>query len=92
VNRLGNVELKICHAPGHTPDSICLLVTDHARAPTMVRAHRRHALRRLRRTPRPRRCLGGRDLWETLRRVLLPLPDGVEVYPPTAPAARAGAR
>jgi glyoxylase-like metal-dependent hydrolase (beta-lactamase superfamily II) len=31
VLRVGNVELKICHAPGHTPDSICLLVTDHAR-------------------------------------------------------------
>ena len=30
--RLGNVELKACHAPGHTPDSLCLLVTDHARA------------------------------------------------------------
>ena len=29
--RLGNVELTVAHTPGHTPDSIALLVTDHAR-------------------------------------------------------------
>lgn len=30
---LGNVTLKVLDTPGHTPDSICLLVTDHARGP-----------------------------------------------------------
>src|SRR5439155_776951 len=29
--RIGNVRLTVAHAPGHTPDSICLLVTDLSR-------------------------------------------------------------
>ncbi|NNM81359.1 MAG: MBL fold metallo-hydrolase [Burkholderiales bacterium] len=28
---LGNVEVEVLHTPGHTPDSICLLVTDRRR-------------------------------------------------------------
>jgi glyoxylase-like metal-dependent hydrolase (beta-lactamase superfamily II) len=28
---LGNVEVEVLHTPGHTPDSICLLVTDMRR-------------------------------------------------------------
>ena len=28
---LGNVEIEVLHTPGHTPDSICLLVTDRRR-------------------------------------------------------------
>ena len=82
VIRLGNVELKACHAPGHTPDSICLLVTDHGRAaePWFVLTGDTLFVGSVGRPD-----LGGtsaaEDLWETLRRVLLPLPDGVEVYP-----------
>ncbi len=30
---LGNVTIKILHTPGHTPESICLLVTDKTRGP-----------------------------------------------------------
>src|SRR5690242_13431755 len=30
---LGNVVIKVLHTPGHTPESICLLVTDKARGP-----------------------------------------------------------
>jgi glyoxylase-like metal-dependent hydrolase (beta-lactamase superfamily II) len=29
---LGNVTIKVLHTPGHTPEHICLLVTDHRRA------------------------------------------------------------
>ncbi len=29
---LGNVEVKVLHTPGHTPDSVCLLVSDKRRA------------------------------------------------------------
>ena len=29
---LGNVGLKVLATPGHTPDSVCLLVTDRSRA------------------------------------------------------------
>src|SRR5438094_204049 len=82
VIRLGQVELKVCHAPGHTPDSICLLVTDHARAaePWFVLTGDTLFVGSVGRPD-----LGGasaaEDLWQTLRRVLEPLPDGVEVYP-----------
>lgn len=80
--RLGSVELKVCHAPGHTPDSICLLVIDHARGtePWFVLTGDTLFVGSVGRPD-----LGGAsaasDLWETLRRVLMPLPDGVEVYP-----------
>jgi len=30
---LGSVELRVLHTPGHTPESMCLLVTDTTRAP-----------------------------------------------------------
>ena len=30
---LGNVTVKVIHTPGHTPESICLLVTDKTRGP-----------------------------------------------------------
>lgn len=30
---LGNTRARIIHTPGHTPESICILVTDHRRAP-----------------------------------------------------------
>lgn len=29
---LGNVTVEVLHTPGHTPDSVCLLVTDQRRA------------------------------------------------------------
>jgi glyoxylase-like metal-dependent hydrolase (beta-lactamase superfamily II)/rhodanese-related sulfurtransferase len=82
VIRVGNVELKVAHTPGHTPDSICLLVTDHARAdePWFVLTGDTLFVGSVGRPD-----LGGaraaEDLWESLRRVLLPLDDAVEVYP-----------
>lgn len=30
---VGNVHLKVLHTPGHTPESLCLLVTDSRRSP-----------------------------------------------------------
>jgi glyoxylase-like metal-dependent hydrolase (beta-lactamase superfamily II)/rhodanese-related sulfurtransferase len=80
--RIGNVELQVRHAPGHTPDSICLLVTDHARGgePWFVLTGDTLFVGSVGRPD-----LGGasaaEDLWRTLQHVLRPLPDGVEVYP-----------
>jgi glyoxylase-like metal-dependent hydrolase (beta-lactamase superfamily II)/rhodanese-related sulfurtransferase len=80
--RLGDVELAIRHAPGHTPDSICVLVTDHARGgePWFVLTGDTLFVGSVGRPD-----LGGaraaEDIYETLRRVILPLDDGVEVYP-----------
>jgi glyoxylase-like metal-dependent hydrolase (beta-lactamase superfamily II) len=31
-HELGNVRVTVLHTPGHTPDSVCLLVTDRTRA------------------------------------------------------------
>ena len=31
---LGNTRLKVIHTPGHSPDSVCLLVTDLSAEPT----------------------------------------------------------
>jgi hydroxyacylglutathione hydrolase len=82
VIRLGTVELKVCHAPGHTPDSICVLVIDHARGPEPWFVLTGDTLF-VGSVGRP--DLGGaraaEDIFDTLRRVLLPLGDGVEVYP-----------
>ncbi|HEU4369929.1 MAG TPA: rhodanese-like domain-containing protein [Methylomirabilota bacterium] len=80
--RVGNVEVRVAHTPGHTPDSICLFVTDHARsdAPWFVLTG---DLLFVGSVGRP--DLGGataaEDIWESLRRVLLPLDDSVEIYP-----------
>ena len=80
--RVGNVELQVRHTPGHTPDSICLLVTDHTRGgePWFMLTGDTLFVGSVGRPD-----LGGasaaEDLWQTLHRVLLPLPDGIEVYP-----------
>jgi glyoxylase-like metal-dependent hydrolase (beta-lactamase superfamily II)/rhodanese-related sulfurtransferase/TusA-related sulfurtransferase len=80
--RVGNVELRVAHTPGHTPDSICLFVTDHSRSaePWFVLTG---DLLFVGSVGRP--DLGGAtaavDIWESLSRVLLPLDDQVEIYP-----------
>src|SRR5438874_7656754 len=80
--RVGNIRLKVAHTPGHTPDSVCLLVTDLDRGPEPWFVLTGDTLF-VGSVGRP--DLGGtraaEDLWETLRRVLRPLGDGVEVYP-----------
>ena len=56
---LGNTLIDVLHTPGHTPESIALVVQRPAPRPgTLVRVHRRHAVRRGRgpaRSPRPDR-------------------------------------
>ena len=80
--RIGHVRLTVAHTPGHTPDSICLLVTDLSRgeAPWFVLTGDTLFVGAVGRPD-----LGGaraaEDAWESLQRVLLPLDDSVEVYP-----------
>src|SRR5258705_9963360 len=80
--RIGSVRFKVAHTPGHTPDSICLLVTDLSRGEAPWFALTGDLLF-VGSVGRP--DLGGaraaEDAWESLQRVLLPLDDSVEIYP-----------
>jgi hydroxyacylglutathione hydrolase len=78
---LGNVSVRALHTPGHTPDSVSLLVTDHSRAadPWMVLTGDTLFVGDVGRPD-----FGGEEaaanLYESLRRLMM-LPDYVEVYP-----------
>jgi hydroxyacylglutathione hydrolase len=80
--RVGQVELRIAHTPGHTPDSISVFVVDHSRGPEPWFVLTGDLLF-VGSVGRP--DLGGasaaEDIFESLRRVLRPLDDLVEVYP-----------
>jgi glyoxylase-like metal-dependent hydrolase (beta-lactamase superfamily II) len=69
---LGNLRLEILHTPGHTPDSICLLVGDALFTGDTLFVGK----------------VGGTDLgdgarteYDSLHRVLLKLPDETRIYP-----------
>lgn len=80
----GNVGVKILHTPGHTLDSICLLVTDNSRAPNPWFLLSQHTLF-VGSVGRP--DLRGEEekmaghLYDSLHNILLPLPDHVEILP-----------
>ena len=80
--RVGQVEVRIAHTPGHTPDSISLLVVDHSRGPEPWFVLTGDLLF-VGAVGRP--DLGGataaEDIYESLRRVMRPLDDLVEIYP-----------
>jgi glyoxylase-like metal-dependent hydrolase (beta-lactamase superfamily II)/rhodanese-related sulfurtransferase len=79
---LGNVILRVLHTPGHTPDSLCLLVTDRSRGeePWFVLTGDTLFIGDVGRPDFGGAGAAG-DLFDSLRRALLPLPDSVEVYP-----------
>jgi hydroxyacylglutathione hydrolase len=85
-HELGNVQCAVLHTPGHTPDGISLLITDRTRAPepwfvltgdTLFSGG----------VGRPDLLGTGvestlaEQLYESLHRRLLTLPDHLEVYP-----------
>ena len=78
---LGNVVIRVLHTPGHTPESISLLVTDRARAPEPWFVLTGDTLF-VGDVGRPDfgGADAGRDIYRSLQR-LLALPDDVEVYP-----------
>lgn len=81
---LGNTRVKVLHTPGHTPESICLVVADHRRGPDpwfvltgdtlFVGAVGRPDL------PGHARENAG-QLYDHIHSKLLTLPDDVEIYP-----------
>jgi len=81
---VGNTRIRVIHTPGHTPESISLVVTDLRRGPDpwfvltgdtlFVGAVGRPDL-----PGRARENAG--DLHDSLHRKLLTLPDDLEVYP-----------
>lgn len=79
---IGKIALKVLHTPGHTPDSLCLLVTDGARStePWFVLTGDTIFIGDVGRPD-----LGGAEaagqMWESLQSSLLRLDDTVEIYP-----------
>ncbi len=78
---LGNVTLKVLHTPGHRPESVTLLVTNHARseAPSMAITGDTLLVGDVGR-PDFGGEQGARELWGSVQR-LLALDDYVEVFP-----------
>lgn len=78
---LGNVELEVLHTPGHRPEAICLLVTNHARgeAPSLAISGDTLLVGDVGR-PDLGGERGAEELWRSLQR-LLALDDYVELFP-----------
>jgi hydroxyacylglutathione hydrolase len=80
---LGNVAAKVLHTPGHTPEHICILVSDRTRAdePWFVLTGHTLMVGDLGRTELAVSAeQGAKDLFQSVRR-LKALPDHVEVLP-----------
>ena len=79
---VGQVRLKVLHTPGHTPDSLSLLVTDleRGRDPWFVLTGDTLFVGSVGRPDLGGATAAG-DIYDSLSRVLLPLDDLVEVYP-----------
>lgn len=81
---IGNVVVEVLHTPGHTPDSICLLVTDKRRAesPWFVVTGDTLFVGAIGR-PDLLGCeqVMAAQLYDSIHAKLLPLPNEVEIYP-----------
>jgi hydroxyacylglutathione hydrolase len=80
---LGNVQIRVLHTPGHTPEHISLLVTDKTRGPEPWFLLSGHTLMvgDVGRTELASRAEdGARQLFETIQKLKM-LPDHVEVLP-----------
>jgi hydroxyacylglutathione hydrolase len=84
IIEVGNVLIKVLHTPGHTPDSVCLLVTDKRRgdAPWFVVTGDTLFVGAIGRPD-----LAGKEkemagqLYDSLHAKLLPLPNELELFP-----------
>ena len=80
---LGNVQIQVLHTPGHTPEHLCLLVSDKTRGPEPWFLLTGHTLMvgDLGRTELASSAeQGARALFETTRK-LKTLPDHIEILP-----------
>ena len=81
---IGNTKIKVLHTPGHTPESVCLLVTDHRRGdePWFVVTGDTLFVGSVGRPD-----LAGREvemagvLYDSLQTKLLTLPNDLEIFP-----------
>jgi glyoxylase-like metal-dependent hydrolase (beta-lactamase superfamily II) len=81
---LGNVTVRVLHTPGHTPESICLLVMDKTRAPEPWFALTGDTLfvGAVGRPDLPGRAReNAAELHTSIHEKLLTLPGDIEVYP-----------
>jgi hydroxyacylglutathione hydrolase len=81
---LGNVAVSVLHTPGHTPESICLLVMDKTRAPEPWFALTGDTLfvGAVGRPDLPGRAReNAAELHSSIHEKLLTLPGDIEVYP-----------
>ena len=81
---LGNTRLRVLHTPGHTPESISLVVTDLRRGPDpwFVLTGDTLFVGAVGRPDLPGRAReNAAELYESIHAKLLTLPDQLEVYP-----------
>lgn len=81
---LGNVSVKVLHTPGHTPESICLLVTDKTRGPEpwFLLTGDTLFVGAVGRPDLPGKVEeSAAELHDSLQRKILSLPETLEVYP-----------
>ncbi len=79
---LGNTVIEVMHTPGHTPEHMSLLVTDHRRGPDPWFVLTGHTLM-IGDIGRPDLVVedGAKDLYHSIFDRMLALPDYLEVYP-----------
>jgi glyoxylase-like metal-dependent hydrolase (beta-lactamase superfamily II) len=81
---LGNTHVKVLHTPGHSPESVCLLVTDFKRGadPWFALTGDTLFVGAVGRPDLPGRAReNAARLYDSLHEKLLNLPDDLEVYP-----------
>lgn len=81
---LGNVTIKILHTPGHTPESICLLVTDKTRGPEpwFLLTGDTLFVGAVGRPDLPGKITeSAGQLYDSLKEKILRLPESLEIYP-----------
>jgi glyoxylase-like metal-dependent hydrolase (beta-lactamase superfamily II) len=81
---LGNTRVTVLHTPGHTPDSVCLLVKDLRRGPDpwFLLTGDTLFVGAVGRPDLPGRAReNARELFASIHRKILTLPDDLEIFP-----------